>query len=158
MAAYEAHLDTLYRYVYRRCRDHALAEDITQETFMSAVHADLQTNLTIAWLQRVARNKLFDVLRRNVRYEEKLRLVGNSLSGAGEIDPTERLRVEHGLEALPVHYRLVLTLHYLNGMPINEIAVELDRTPKSVESLMTRARTALESQLGSNESQEGGGS
>lgn len=153
MAVYDLHVGTLYRYVHRRCRDHALAEDIIQETFITAVSkvADPST-ITIAWLQTVARNRLFDVLRRNVRYEEKLRLVANSLAGPEGVDPVERLRVEQALEALPVHYRLVLTLHYLNAMTVTEVAAELERTPKSVEGLLTRARRALSEQLEQSES------
>ena len=148
LAAYDAHIDTIYRYVFRRCRDHTLAEDITQETFMVAVRdSNDPSKLTIQWLQTVARNKLFDVLRRNVRYEEKLRLVANSVKPLAEADPTERLRVEQALEALPVHYRLVLTLHYLNGMPIGDIAKQLDRTLNSVEGLMRRARQSLAAEL-----------
>ena len=34
---YDAHVDEVYRFVHRRFRDHALAEDITQETFMTAL-------------------------------------------------------------------------------------------------------------------------
>lgn len=144
MAVYEEHFDTVYRYAYRRCRDHALAEDITQETFIAAVRSRQDTTqITIAWLQIVARNKLVDVLRRNINYEDKLRVIANSLSESPEVDPTDRLRLETALANLPVHYRLVLTLHYLNGMTVPAIAKELDRSVKSVEALITRARRAL---------------
>ena len=148
LAAYDAHIDTLYRYVFRRCRDHTLAEDIAQETFLAAVDAaDDPSKLDIKWLQTVARNKLFDVLRRNIRHEEKLRLVANAINPQTEIDPTEQIRIEQALEALPVHYRLVLTLHYLNGVPVAEIATQLDRTLNSIEGLMRRARVLLAAEL-----------
>lgn len=147
-ALYDAHVDTVYRYVYRRCRDHGLAEDVTQDAFLDVVRSDVDpSTVTVAWLQIVARNKLVDVLRRHVRYEEKLRIVANSFNSSSDPDPTDRLRIEQALERIPVHYRLVITLHYLNGMTVKAIAKELDRSHKSVESLITRARRALVSEL-----------
>ena len=148
MTVYEEHFDTVYRFVYRRCRDHDLAEDITQETFVAAVHSPQNpSEITIAWLQTVARNKLVDLLRRNINYEEKLRVIANSLTESSDTDPTDRLRVEEALGRLPVNYRLVLTLHYLTGMTVPAIAKQLDRSVKSVEALTTRARRALASEL-----------
>lgn len=145
---YDEHVETVYRYVHRRCRDHALAEDITQETFLTVVRStDDASTITIAWLLTVARNRLFDVLRRKVRYEEKLQLVANLGVDLDDVDIAERLRVEAALGELPLHYRLVLTLHYMNGMTVPAIAQELGRSPKSVEALVTRARRELAAAL-----------
>ncbi|NNE11191.1 MAG: RNA polymerase subunit sigma-24, partial [Ilumatobacter sp.] len=59
---YDAHVEEVYRFVFRRCRDHALAEDITQETFMAAIRkADDPSTLSVGWLMTVARNRLVDV-------------------------------------------------------------------------------------------------
>ena len=57
-----------------------------------------------------------------------------------------------------MHYRLVLTLHYINGMTVRAIADELDQSLKSVEGLVTRARKELIAVLEDAESQyiEGG--
>ena len=157
-ALYDAHVNELYRYAYRRCRDHALAEDVTQETFVAVVRSDADpSTITIAFLKTVARNKLVDVLRREIRYEEKLRLIANSMDQSQVSDVIERLRIDDALESLPVHYRLVVTLHYLNGMTIPAIARDLGRSYKSVESLMTRARRALAAQLQDDEQEHDGG-
>lgn len=156
---YDAHVETVYRYVHRRCQDHSLAEDVTQDTFMTAIRTtDDPATITIAWLITVARNRLFDVLRRQTKYEEKLQLVANSSSRSEDIDIAERLRVEAALAVLPVHYRLVLTLQYINGMTVPAIAAELDQSLKSVEGLVTRARRELSAVLDETESQptEGG--
>ena len=156
---YDAHVETVYRYVHRRCQDHSLAEDVTQDTFIAAIrNTDDPATITIAWLITVARNRLFDVLRRQTKYEEKLQLVANNTSRPDEIDIAERLRVEAALGVLPVHYRLVLTLHYINGMTVPAIADELDQSLKSIEGLVTRARKELSAVLDEAESQstEGG--
>lgn len=144
VALYDTHVETVYRYIHRRCRDHPLAEDVTQETFLTAVRTVHDpSSVTIGWLLTVARNQLFDVLRRRTRYDDKLRLVANAGRSVSDVDIAERLRVEAALAELPVHYRLVLTLHYVNGLPVAEIADELDRSLKSVEGLITRARRSL---------------
>jgi RNA polymerase sigma-70 factor (ECF subfamily) len=156
---YDAHVETVYRYVHRRCQDHSLAEDVTQDTFIAAIrNTDDPATITIAWLITVARNRLFDVLRRQTKYEEKLQLVANNTSRPDEIDVAERLRVEAALGVLPVHYRLVLTLHYINGMTVPAIADELDQSLKSIEGLVTRARKELSAVLDEAEPQstEGG--
>jgi RNA polymerase sigma-70 factor (ECF subfamily) len=149
---YDAHVDEVYRYVHRRCQDHSLAEDVTQDTFMTAIRAtDDPDSITIGWLITVARNRLFDVLRRQATYAEKLQLVANDTPGDHEIDIAERLRVEAALGSLPLHYRLVLTLHHINGMTVRAIAAELDKSLKSVEGLITRARRELVAVLEADE-------
>ncbi len=156
---FDAHVETVYRYVHRRCQDHSLAEDVTQDTFMAAIrNTDDPATITIGWLITVARNRLFDVLRRQTKYEEKLQLVANNSSRSDEVDVAERLRVESALGVLPVHYRLVLTLHYINGMTVRAIADELDQSLKSVEGIVTRARRELIAVLDDAEPQsiEGG--
>ncbi len=145
---YDAHIDEVYRFVHRRCRDHSLAEDITQETFITAFRStDDPSTISIAWLLTVARNRLFDVLRRQARYEAKLRLVGAAETDVHDAELIERLRVESALNELSVDYRLVLTLHYLDGLTVPALAEHLDRSVKSVEGLVTRARRDLRAKL-----------
>ena len=157
-AMYDAHVDEVYRFVHRRCRDHALAEDITQETFMRAIRStDDAASITIGWLITVAKNHLVDVLRRRTRYETKLRLVGAVRHDEHEIALAERLRVEAALAELSVDHRLVLTLHYIDGYTVPALAEHLDRSVKSVEGMVTRARRALRAQLDDTETTELGG-
>ena len=68
IAVYRTTMDTLYGYVSRRCGGHrALAEDVTQETWLRAVR-DWRVNgipdSPIAWLSTVARNLVLNDLRR----------------------------------------------------------------------------------------------
>lgn len=145
---YRSNVDEVYRYVHQRCRDHALTEDVIQETFFQAMDSGREpSSITVAWLITVARNRLFDILRRQIRYEEKLTLLASSWPETIDSDPAEWLRVEQALEQVPVHYRLILTLHYVNGSTVPEIAKQLDRTVKSVEGILTRARRAFAEEL-----------
>lgn len=146
---YDAHVETVYRYVHRRCRDHSLAEDVTQDTFMTAIRkSEDPDSIKIGWLITIARNRLLDILRRQTRYQQKLRLLADTNGQANENGIAERLRVEAALVELPVQYRLVLTLHYINDMTVRAIAEELGQSHKSVEGLVTRARRELIEMLG----------
>ncbi|MEZ5225953.1 MAG: sigma-70 family RNA polymerase sigma factor [Acidimicrobiales bacterium] len=158
-AMYDVYVDEVYRYVHRRCRDHALSEDITQEAFLTAIRStDDPDSLTIAWLLTVARNRLIDELRRRTRYDERLRLLGATATGMEAVDPSDRLRVEEALDELSTDYRLVLTLHYMDGFTVPALAEHLGRSVKSVEGLVTRARRELRSRLGAtHESSSNGG-
>lgn len=126
-----------------------MAEDVTQDTFLTAVRTmEDPSEINIGWLLRVAHNRLVDVLRRQGSYAGKLRLIGSGSSGDNHEDVTvQRLRVEDALEQLSVEHRLVLTLHYLDGRTIPELADELGRSAKAVESLVTRARRNLQKEL-----------
>lgn len=144
---YDAHVEEVYRFVHRRCRDHALSEDITQETFMAAIRStDDPRSISISWLLTVARNGLVDVLRRQTQYERKLRLVG--ADAADDRDQVvERLAMESALAELSSKHRLVLTLHYIDGLTVPAIAEQLGRSLKSVEGMVTRARRELRATL-----------
>lgn len=148
-ALYEAHAVEVYRYVHRRCRDRALAEDVTQDAFLAAVRTvDDPSSITVAWLIRVARNRLLDLLRREARYESKLQLVGARTDGPDRLDGVpDRLRMTAALEALRVEHRIALMLHYVDGLTVAALAAEMGRTPKGVEALLTRARRALRGEL-----------
>jgi RNA polymerase sigma-70 factor (ECF subfamily) len=49
------------------------------------------------------------------------------------------------LETLSPDYREVLIAKYCDGLAVNEIAAASGRTPKAVESLLSRAREAFRS-------------
>lgn len=148
-ALYDRHVAEVHRYVHRRCRDRAQAEDITQDAFLAAVRTfDDPADITVGWLISTARNRLIDIVRREARYERKLRLVQPPRAQADdtEIVP-DRLRLREALEALRVEHRVVLVLHYLDGLTVDALAEEMGRTPKGAEALLTRARRSLVTEL-----------
>jgi RNA polymerase sigma-70 factor (ECF subfamily) len=143
---YPSALPQVYGFLLARCSDASLAEDLTAETFMDAVAAirkDSLETITVGWLIVVARRRLIDHWRRLEREQRTLRLIHQS----DEIDPwDEVIDVESAREALgrvAAHYRAALTLRYLDGMSVPEVAGMLDRTVHATESLLARARLAL---------------
>jgi RNA polymerase sigma-70 factor (ECF subfamily) len=128
-----------------------MAEDVTHDVFLAAVRTlDDPDSITVGWLIRVARNRMVDVLRRQQRHDEKLRLVGSGR--VDEIDLgsrwLDRIRIEAAMEKLSVEHRLVLSLHYLDGYTVPALAKELGRTVKAVEGVVARAKRNLQRELG----------
>jgi RNA polymerase sigma-70 factor (ECF subfamily) len=149
LAIYDRALPHVYGYLTARVRDRALAEDLTAETFLAAVHAVKEnkvSELSIAWLVTVARNKLVDHWRRAARDERTLQLAADLDETVVEDDVEarfDRQRTREVLATLGPHHRAALTLRYLDGLTVPEVARHLDRTVHATEALLVRARRAF---------------
>ncbi len=148
LALYDRALPEVYGYLVSRCGDPSVAEDLTAETFLAAVDAvrrDRVPQLTTAWLVGVARHKLVDHWRRVGREERKLALVAQQPAPLD--DPWDtRLDVAVArsvLSRLGASYRCALTLRYLDGLGVSEVAEEMGRTLHATEALLVRARIAF---------------
>lgn len=144
---YDRALPQVYGYLVVRTRNSALAEDLTAETFLAAVRA-LQRGtvprLSVAWLVTVARNKLVDHWRRQAREERSLRLVHDDEPVEDDPDAGfDRERARATLARLGPHHRAALTLRYLDGLPVADVADQLGRTLHATEALLVRARRAF---------------
>jgi RNA polymerase sigma-70 factor (ECF subfamily) len=143
---YDRTLPEVYGYLVQRCGSAAVAEDLTSETFMAAVDAvqkERVPNLTVAWLIGVARHKLVDHWRRQARDDSKLALAADAEIVDDWDEQLDLIRAHEVLAALALHHRIALTLRYLDGLPVPEVASLLDRTVHATEALLVRARAAF---------------
>ncbi|WP_020416326.1 RNA polymerase sigma factor [Amycolatopsis sp. ATCC 39116] len=145
---YETALPEVYGYLLARCGDRGVAEELTSETFLGAVSACRNPGappVSTPWLIGVARHKLIDHWRRREREERGLRVVHES--EADSVDPwdaeLDALLAREVLESLGAHHRAALTLRYLDGLPVPEVARLLGRTVHATEALLVRARSAF---------------
>ena len=153
LALYDRALPQVYGYLVRRVGDATVAEDLTAETFLAAVRAVRDgkvPDLTIAWLVAVARNKLVDHWRRAAREERNLRLASDPDDAVVDdgVDARferqlDRQRTHEVLAQLGAHHRAALTLRYLDGLSVPEVAGHLDRTVHATEALLMRAKHAF---------------
>ena len=149
LAAYDDALPHVYGYLLARCRDRALAEDLTAETFLAAVVAVRApggpTAPTVAWLIGVTRHKLADHWRRREREERGLRLLDTTIEQSDDPwdETIDAIRARTVLAALGPHHRAALTLRYVDGLPVNQVAHCLGRTVHATEALLVRARAAF---------------
>ena len=145
---YDRALPQVYGYLLPRCGNEAVAEDLTAETFLAAVAAVSKHSvdrLTVAWLIGVSRHKLVDHWRRKAREDRNVQVAADEL--VTEDDPwDEQLdasRAHSALAELRGHHRAALTLRYLDGLPVPEVAEHLGRTVHATEALLVRARSAF---------------
>ena len=146
LALYDRALPQVFGYLRARTPNETTAEDLTAETFLAAVQAvndNKVPQMTIAWLVTVARNKLVDHWRRQAREERSLQAV-ETMDVDDDVDlHFERMRAHDVLNELGPHHRIALTLRYLDGLSVPEVATQLDRTVHATEALLVRARHAF---------------
>ena len=107
------------------------AEDAVQDTLLSYLqHApEFESRESErSWLLTVAANRCRDSLRRAKRHPS---VSMDELTELGATD--EHALVLDALMALPEKFRLVLTLHYVEGYSTSEIAGMIGRTPSAVK-------------------------
>jgi RNA polymerase sigma-70 factor, ECF subfamily len=154
-AAFRTWYDTtaprVYGYLYGRCGgDTALAEELTQQTFVAAVRArrgfDGRSD-PITWIIAIARNRLVDHYRKRARDERRhLRVVVGEVTREPRTAeapwPVDDRREEvlAALRGLPAEQRAALILHHVDGLSVREVSHQLGRSSSAVESLLARAR------------------
>ncbi len=161
---YDRYFDRLYSLVFNQVdRNKEVAEDIVQETFLAALKSSKGfkgRSSAYTWLCSIAYHKVADYYRRRAR--ERKRMVsgidvdtvedaenpGRQPQPDSLIESAETRQVVHeALSSLPWDYRQVLILKYVEDMSVQEISHVMERSPKSIEGLLTRARKALQTQL-----------
>jgi RNA polymerase sigma-70 factor (ECF subfamily) len=141
----------VYRYVYPRCGgDSAVAEEITQQTFIRAVErrASYEGRANVmSWMITIARNALTDHYREAAREQRRhLRLVVAEIDQRVAPQPSpidDREAIVAALGALPESQRAAVVLCYLEGMPVRDAADVLKRSEAATESLLSRAKARL---------------
>ena len=144
---YDAALPEVYGYLLARCGRRALAEDLTAETFLAAVAAcrrEPPPTPSTGWLVGIARHKLVD----HWRAADRERLVAVVSSEIADVaDPWDaHLDVLLAHEVLAEQsglHRAVLSLRYLDGLSVDEVAHVLGRTRRATDALLGRARAAF---------------
>ena len=148
LTLYDRALPQVYGYLLPRAGAAAVAEDLTAETFLAAVSAVQRgtvPDLTVAWLVGVARHKLVDHWRRQAAGgapAQGRRGDGRALGGPVGCPPGRHHRPRRPGGA-GSHHRGALTLRYLDGLSVPEVAEALGRTVHATEALLVRARTAF---------------
>ena len=149
---YKQHVHAVYRYALAVLHNEADAEDVTQNTFLSAYRAytrgerpERPHNWLIKIAHNVCRQRFRDSARRpqEVAFEESL---AASVPPADDDVPTAA-EIRRALGFLGFNQRAALVMRELEGRSYAEIAQILDVSVGAVETLIFRARRALREQL-----------
>jgi RNA polymerase sigma factor (sigma-70 family) len=164
----EGAFEELYRRYNRRIasfargivRDEGRAEDVAQETFLSALRRLRATDSEIAfksWIYEIARNAAIDSYRRTNRAEEvpmdseellppsdRRRLVGTAVPESALVAKERLEHLRGALDELSETHHRILVMRELEGLSYREIGERLELTRPAVESTLFRARRRLE--------------
>ena len=147
---YDVAARRVYAYLFGRCGGEAsLAEELTQLTFIDAIrHRETYDGRadSVTWLIAIGRNRLLDHLRRQEREERRrLRIVVREIAvGDGHEAAWDTLedrdQIVRAMRLLPATQRAALILHHVDGLPVREVAIAMQRSQTAVESLLSRGR------------------
>jgi RNA polymerase sigma-70 factor (ECF subfamily) len=136
--------------------DEAGAHDATQNALVSAwINLPRLKDATKfdAWINRVLRNECLQTLRQRRRVRE-IDLSTAELAGDRSVtapDPSsatlETAAVKGAFRRLSVDDRMILLLHHLHAMPIEDVATRLGIPVGTAKSRLWKARRALERAL-----------
>ena len=152
---FDRYFQALYNYALTLTRDPALAEDITQETFIRA-HNNLSKlgppwNFH-AWIFRLARNYFIDLIRKERDLEEledERQVISTGPSPERETFSREVSdRVHSTLASLPDRQREILVLRELQGFSYSEIGQIMALSDSNVKVSLHRARSAFQESYG----------
>ncbi|HLI06023.1 MAG TPA: sigma-70 family RNA polymerase sigma factor [Ktedonobacteraceae bacterium] len=146
---YQEHLGSIYRFVYSKVGNREEAEDLTSQIFIKAVRGIDRERGALSmqrWLFQVARTTIADYWR--VHYRVSVSSLDELLEAGWEgpvdeegsiisVRPEER--VKRILQALPEHYREVLTCRFLLNLSIRDTAQKMGLTEANVKVLQFRA-------------------
>lgn len=153
--------DRYYAQVYRTAmaitHDREVAEDITQDCFLR-LHRyanRVDTSLPLApWLYRVTVNLSYTWVSRNKNKGVSLETVVDFLMSPARNAPDQiaekaglQQEIRHAIRDLSFNQRVVVVLHYLNGLSLEEIADILNCPVGTVKSRLYYARENLRSKL-----------
>ena len=167
-AAGDALLRACFQPLHRFFRNKVAGEvdDLVQKTLLSCLEsrqAVRDPEQFRTFLFRVARNRLFDRLREELRIpghvdpsEVSLHELGASPSSVVAHGQRQRL-VAEAMRRLPLDYQIALELSYWEGMKAPQIGEVLELNPNTVRTRITRARAALKQQLAALGVQVGSG-
>lgn len=147
------HVDALYSYALRLSKSPANAEDLVQESWLSAwTHATsfdpAKAKLT-TWLHRILHNRFIDGARKKteVSDSEAIDAALASDSPGDSIALEERLTaLNQMVNQLPSEQRAALALRHFQGFGNEDISHILGVSVRAVESLLARARRSLRGQ------------
>lgn len=141
------------------------AQDVTQEVFVSiysSLHQFENRSSLSTWIHRITVNKCLDKLRQKKR-NRKLGALFSYLGFEKTTQLQEQKNFEHPgvlaeekegmrrvfdcINALPDHYKSVIILCKVMNYSQVETAEIMKTTPKAIESMLQRAKVALQKKL-----------
>lgn len=148
---YKLYYKPMYNVCLRMLGNEVDAEDVMQEALLKAfTKIDTYEGKVSfgAWLKKIVINRSLDELKkRKVKFEELNEKIPDDIPVTLEISEIQLERLKKTINQLPDGYRVVLSLHLLEGYDHEEIAEILGISNGSSRSQFLRAKLKLRQML-----------
>jgi RNA polymerase sigma-70 factor, ECF subfamily len=155
---YDRYVDMVFRFIYFRVNDRALAEDFTSETFLRALRRissiSYQGRDIGAWFITIARNIVLDHLK-SARHRLEL-TTADTLEGKDHVASTEEAvlgvlqseRLMQAVAQLGDEQRECVMLRFVHGLSVSETAQVMGKNDGAIKALQHRAVRKLADLVG----------
>ena len=155
---YDRYVDMVFRFIYFRVNDRALAEDFTSETFLRALRRistiSYQGRDIGAWFITIARNIVLDHLK-SARHRLEL-TTADTLEGKEHVASTEEAvldvlqseRLMQAVAQLGDEQRECVMLRFVHGLSVSETAQVMGKNDGAIKALQHRAVRKLADLVG----------
>lgn len=142
--------DALLRMCFLYLKDHAIAEDAVQETFLRAFrHQDgfRGESSVKTWITRIAINVCKDMLTDPWARHRSDGELPVEATPEPSFSSEDRYVISGKIANLPPKYKEVILLHYYQELKLSEIAEILGESEATIKTRLKRARDMLRSEL-----------
>ena len=158
---FDQHINKIYRFVYLKVNSQEIAQDITSEVFLRGWQAFKKAynpcpnpqnkikNIP-AFLYQIARNLVIDYYRDKQKKQtvsiENMEIIapGPGLEEKAVLD-SDIKQIKAGLLSLKQDYQDVIIWHYLDDLPVSEIAKILNKPEATIRVMIHRGLKQLRS-------------
>ena len=155
MEIYNRYYKAMYNTAFRIVKDSYKAEDIMQESFLTAftkLNSLKELNMFGSWLKRIViNNSIYDYhkAQTTVPLDDMLYKVEDVSESIENLD-LSNIRVKQvleGMNRLKDNYRVGLSLHLIEGYDYEEICEIMNISYANCRTMISRAKTSLRRQL-----------
>lgn len=138
---YNQHKNGIYRYILSITKDPYLAEDVLQDTFMKLLTKEVHfiSGKESAWLYKVARNRCYDILKKQDHYQ-------HCLSPLEDLPDQNRKFIDL-ISSLTEQEQEIISLKYIGGFSHKEIAEIMGKTVHATKKCYERALQKLREEM-----------
>lgn len=138
---YNQHKNGIYRYILAITKDPYLAEDVLQDTFVKLLTKEVHfvSGKEHAWLYKVARNRCYDLIKKENHYQSNLSPLDASL--------VPKWKFCELISSLTVQEQEIMSLKYIGGFSHKEIAKIMGQTVHATKKRYERALQKLRKEM-----------
>ncbi|WYP27593.1 RNA polymerase sigma factor [Alkalihalobacillus sp. FSL W8-0930] len=153
---YDRYTKKLFSYIYSQTNHYHDSEELLQDVFFKAAN-HLSTFKKQAsfktWIFKIARHAIIDYYRSSYFRNQLARFIPGSEQQQESAQATvmrneETKQLHHAINQLPLSYRTVLYLRYIEDFSLKETAAVMGKTIYSVKALQKRGLLMLKKDVG----------